>query len=65
MAGTAKASAAKTSAPLAKLGKAPAKVAPPAKAKPAVKAKGAATGKTPAAAAVSLKQLAAGLGGEP
>jgi len=61
MAGTAKAGAAKTSAPPAKLGKAPAKVAPPAKAKPAAKAKGAAAEKAPAAAAVSLKQLAAGL----
>lgn len=53
MAGTAKAGAAKTSASPAKLGKAPAKVAPPAKAKPAAKAKG--------AAAVSLKQMASGL----
>ena len=62
MAGTAKASAAKTSAPPAKLGKAPAKVAPPTKAKPAAKPKGAAAEKTSAvAAAVSLKQMAAGL----
>ena len=62
MAGTAKAGAAKTSAPPAKLGKAPAKVAPPTKAKPAAKAKGATAGKAPAvAAAVSLKQMAAGL----
>jgi DNA-binding protein HU-beta len=62
MAGTAKTSAAKTSAPPAKLGKAPAKVAPPAKAKPAAKPKGATAGKAPAVgAAVSLKQMAAGL----
>jgi DNA-binding protein HU-beta len=62
MAGTAKASAAKTSAPPATRGKAPAKVAPPAKAKPAAKPEGAAAGKAPAVvAAVSLKQLAAGL----
>ena len=60
MAGTAKAGATKTSAPPAKL-KAPAKVAPPTKAKPAAKAKGTAAEKTPAAIAVSLKQLAAGL----
>ena len=46
MAGTAKAGAAKTSAPPAKLGKAPAKVAPPTKAKPAAKPKGAAAEKT-------------------
>src|SRR3954471_11525314 len=60
MAGAAKASATKKSAPPANRGKVPAKVAPPAKAKPAAEAKGAAAGKTPAAA-VSLKQLAAGL----
>jgi DNA-binding protein HU-beta len=61
MAGTAKASAAKTSAPPAKPGKAPAKIASLAKPKPAVKAKSGTAGKTPAAAAVSLKQMAAGL----
>jgi DNA-binding protein HU-beta len=61
MAGTAKAGAAKTSAPPAKLGKAPAKAAPPTKAKPAAKPKGAAAEKTSAVAAVSLKQMAAGL----
>jgi DNA-binding protein HU-beta len=62
MAGTAKAGAAKTSAPPAKLGKAPVKVAPPTKAKPAAKPKGTAAEKTSAvAAAVSLKQMAAGL----
>src|SRR3954471_17238819 len=60
MAGAAKASATKKSAPPAKRGKMPTKVAPPAKAKPVAEAKGAAVGKTPAAA-VSLKQLAAGL----
>jgi hypothetical protein len=54
MAGTAKAGAAKTSAPPAKLGKAPAKVAPPTKAKPAAKPKGATAGKAPVVAAVSL-----------
>ena len=53
MVGTAKASAAKTSAPSAKLGKAPAKVAPPTKAKPAAKPKGTTAGKTSAVAAVN------------
>src|SRR3954451_4233693 len=61
MAGTAKASAAKKSAPPAKLGKAPAKTASPAKPKPAAKTKVAAPEKTSATAAVSLKQMAAGL----
>ena len=61
MAGTAKASATKKSAPPAKLGKVPAKAASPAKPKSAAKTKVAAPGKTPAAAAVSLKQMAAGL----
>ena len=62
MAGTAKAGAAKTSSPPAKLGKAPGKVAPPTKAKPAANPKGAAAEKASAvAAAVSLKQMAAGL----
>ena len=61
MARTAKAGATKKSAPPAKLGKAPAKVTPPMKAKPAAKPKGATAGKTSAVAAVSLKQLAAGL----
>ena len=61
MAGTAKASATKKSAPPAKPGKAPPKTVSPAKPKPTAKAKSAAAGKTPAAAVVSLKQMAAGL----
>jgi DNA-binding protein HU-beta len=61
MARTAKVSVAKAPTAPAKRGKAPVKVAPAAKAKPAVKAKGAAAGKAPAVAAVSLKQMAAGL----
>ena len=62
MAGTAKASATKKSAPPAKPGKTPAKTASPAKPKPTAKAKSAAAKKTSAVgAAVSLKQIAVGL----
>jgi DNA-binding protein HU-beta len=61
MAGTAKPKAAKTPTAPAKRGKAGAKVVSPATAKPAAKAKGAAAGKAPAVAAISLKQMAAGL----
>ena len=62
MAGTAKASETKKSAPPAKPGKTPAKTASQAKPKPTAKAKSAAAEKTSAVgAAVSLKQIAAGL----